>query len=82
MFFMKLDTLEQVNALVNICTKYKDQTDVDVLYGRYILDGCSALGVTSLVGKIIKIRLNTEDKVLLTYFFRDLEEIGGYKIEG
>lgn len=81
MFFIKLDTLEQVNSLVNICTRYKDQTDVDVLYGRYVLDGCSVLGVSSLVGKIIKVKPNTEDKILLTYFLKDLEEIGGYKIE-
>lgn len=82
MFFIKLDTLEQVNAFVNICTKYKDQTDVDVLYGRYILDGCSVLGVSSLIGKIVKIKPSSDDNVLLTYFYRDLEEIGGYKIEG
>ena len=78
MIFIKLDNLETVNKLVNICTKYKEHTYIDVIYGRYTLDGCSVLGVASLIGNIVKIKPNTDDVLLLEYLCRDLEEIGAW----
>ena len=48
MVFVTLDSLEVVNALVKVCEKYKD-IDTDVLHGRYIVNGRSVLGVSSLL---------------------------------
>ena len=76
MVFLNLDTLDKANKLVKICEKY--DIDFDVLYGRYIIDGKSVLGVTSLIGHIIKIIPNTNDILLLEYIIKDLEEIGAW----
>ena len=78
MIFIKLDSLETVNKFVNICTRYKEKTYVDVVYGRYTLDGCSVLGVSSLIGNIVKIIPSTDDALLLGYLRKDLEEIGAW----
>jgi hypothetical protein len=78
MIFIKLDNLETVNKLVNVCTRYKEEAYIDVIYGRYILDACSVLGVSSLMGNIVKIKPNTNDTLLLEYLRRDLEEIGAW----
>lgn len=80
MIFLKLETLDQVNYLTNVCETYKDKMDVDISHGRYIVDGRSVLGVTSMLGNIIKIIPRTEDELLINYFYKDLEEIGVYKI--
>ena len=76
MIFLNLETLDKANKLVKICEKY--DIDFDVLYGRYIIDGKSVLGVTSLIGHIIKIVPNTNDILLLEYIIKDLEEIGAW----
>ena len=67
-----------LNKFVNICTRYKEKTYVDVVYGRYTLDGCSVLGVSSLIGNIVKIIPSTDDALLLGYLRKDLEEIGAW----
>lgn len=43
MLFLKLNALDDANKHCNICNKYKDKMDVDIKYGRYIVDGCSVL---------------------------------------
>ena len=37
MLFLKLNALDDVNKLCNICNKYKDKMDVDIKYGRYLV---------------------------------------------
>lgn len=81
MLFLKLNVPEDVNKFCNICTKYKDKMDVDVKYGRYVIDGCSVLAVSSLIGKLMKICPRTDDELLLTYFVKDVEDMGGYTIK-
>lgn len=80
MIFMELNTLGNVNDICNVCNKYKDKIDVDIEYGRYIIDGCSILAVSSLLGKTIKICPITEDNLLKTYFTNDIKKIGGYEM--
>ena len=81
MIFIKLDTLETVNKLVNVCSKYKDRTYIDIVYGRYTVDGCSVLGVASLLRNIVKIKPSTDDQDILDAFTKDVDEIGGWSVE-
>jgi hypothetical protein len=78
MIYIKLDTLEVANKLVKICEQYKTHVDIDVILGKYVVDGCSFLGVISLLDNIVKIVPNTNDSLLLGYFTRDIQEIGAW----
>lgn len=80
MIFIELKDLETVNSFCKICDRYHDKMDIDVKYGRYIIDGCSVLAVTSLTGKTVKVIPNTGDALLKEYFFKNIEEIGAYKV--
>ena len=77
MVLYNLDTLEKVNKLTKVCDRY--EIDIDVLCGRYIINGRSVLGVSSLIGNIVKIQPVTDDKLLKAYVIRDLKEIGAYE---
>lgn len=76
MIFLNLDTLDKASKLVKTCENY--DVDFDVLYGRYTIDGKSVLGVSSLIGHIIKIVPNTNDSLLMNYIIKDLENIGAW----
>lgn len=78
MVLINLDCLETASKLVSVCEKYKDQMDMDVIYGRYIIDACSILAVTSLVGNIVKVQANTSDNSLLDSLESDIVSIGGW----
>ena len=45
-----LRNMEDVEALVAYCKRFKDYGDIDIRYERYTVDGCSYLGVASLTG--------------------------------
>lgn len=79
MILINLDSLDIVTQLTRVCEKY--EADTDVIYGRYVVNGKSVLGVSSLIGKIVKIEPNTNDKLLLSYITRDLKEIGAWTEE-
>lgn len=51
---------KSAKKLVNICEKYED-SDIDVIYGRQIIDGKSILGVMSLMGRMVTIKINNEE---------------------
>lgn len=78
MIFITLDSLDKVNALTKVCEKYND-IDTDVMHGRYIVNGCSVLGVSSLLGNIVKICPNTTDEETMNSIINDLEEIGAWE---
>lgn len=44
---IQLNTIEFVKTFVDICGKYND-CNIDVIQGRYIIDGKSILGIFSL----------------------------------
>jgi len=80
MLFLELKTLDDANNLCKICDRYKNKMNVDVAYGRYIIDGCSILAVSSMIGKIVKICPVSEDNLLVSYFAKDIKSMGGYEI--
>lgn len=47
--------------LVSICEKYED-ADIDVFYGRQIIDGKSILGVISLMGRMVSLKVNSANE--------------------
>ena len=64
MVSIKLENFEDVNKLVNFCHKYS--CDIDVSCGRYVVDGKSVMGVSSLVGNKVNIIIHsvtTEEKI-------------------
>ena len=79
MILINLDSLEKVNNLVKICERY--QADFDIEYGRYVINGKSVLGVSSLLGNIVKVLPDTDDQLMLGYIVRDLKEIGAWLAE-
>ena len=81
MIFIELKDLDTINSFCKICDRYKDKMDIDVNYGRYVIDACSVLGVSSLGGKTVKVVTHTKDALLNEYFFKNIEEIGAYKVD-
>lgn len=55
---------DDAEALVAYCKRFKDNGDIDVRYAHYVVDGCSYLGVLSLVGHEVFVDpfFETEDK--------------------
>lgn len=49
-----IDTIQSAENLVSVCRSFKD--DVDVIYGRQVIDGKSLLGVVSLMGAYGKVK--------------------------
>lgn len=80
MIFIYLDKLETINKLCKVCEDHED-IYIDVVYGRQIIDGCSILGVASLMGKIVTLVAHTDDNEKLTRFAADIFAIGGYEAE-
>ena len=84
MYFIKLDAMETIERLCRICTKYKDDFDIDIEYGRYTVDGCSILGVSSLMGNIVRIHPPSEDRnsntELIKNMYSELKKIGAYEV--
>ena len=77
MVLLNLDSLDKVEKLTKVCERY--DVDVDIIYGRYTINGKSVLGVTSLIGNIVKIIPDTNDNLMLGYITRDLLEIGAWE---
>lgn len=77
---LELKEIEQVNALCNICDKYKNEFDVDISCGRYTVDGNSVLGVLQLLGRTVSITpLVCEDnnRKSVDKFFEEVKVLGG-----
>lgn len=77
--FIHLADIDIVSKFCKICDRYKDKFDIDVIHGRYIVDGSSILGVTSMTGKIVMVDpVNGEEKDVAE-FFKEIKSIGAYK---
>ena len=72
-----LDSLQSAEKLVRLCEKYRDEMelDIDVIYGRQTVDGCSLLGVTSLIGHFVTVNPIGRDKDKIQRFAEELEKI-------
>ena len=72
-----LDSVQSAEKLVRLCEKYRDEMelDIDVIYGRQTVDGCSLLGVTSLIGHFVTIKPVEKDRKKIKSFSEELEKI-------
>lgn len=52
---IELKDIEVFNALCNLCYKYKNEFNVDIVCGSYSVDGNSVLGVLQLLGHTVKV---------------------------
>lgn len=80
MIFINLDTIDVVNNLVKVCDRYND-IYIDIIHGRYTVNGKSILGVCSLMGNIVRIVPDTICEDILDNLTKDLIEIGALVIE-
>lgn len=79
MWKIKLDTVEKCEELVNTCIKYKSKINIDICYGRYLVDGCSILGVMSLIPHEVEVWIPKADKKTTSAFKKDITEVGAWK---
>ena len=70
-----IDSVKSAEKLIRLCEKYHDDMDIDIMHGRTVVDGCSLLGVTSLIGHFVTVRPQTDDKSVLERFSEELEGI-------
>mgnify|MGYP001623996615 FL=1 len=73
MLSFNIDSMKSAKKLIHLCEKYHDRMEVDVIHGRYIIDGCSMLGVHSLLGHTVTLEPQTDDKKLVEQFGKELE---------
>ena len=78
MYFIKLDDLKTVEKLTKLCEKHKDYMETDICFGRYVIDGASVLAVASLIGNIVSIRPMIKEDELISAFYEEFKEIGGW----
>lgn len=74
MISYELDSFSSARYLVECCEKFRKAFETDIIYGRYTVDGCSILGVQSLVGHIVGVEPQTEDKEKIKEFLKCLNE--------
>ena len=79
MWKINLDSVQTCENLRNVCRKYRNKLNIDVYYGRYIVDGCSLLGVVSLVNHTVELWIPKDDEELRNKFIEDIKEIGAYE---
>lgn len=75
MLSFNIDSKESAEKLIRLCEKYRDDTEIDVSYGRQTVDGRSLLGVMSLIGHFVTVKPQTDNKSIVERFSEDLERI-------
>ena len=71
-FKIRINTIENAKDFSNICEKFL--FDVDVYYGRYIVDGRSLLGILSFdLMKPLNVKIHTEDEASIKNFSKRIE---------
>jgi hypothetical protein len=67
--------MENAEKVVDICRNYKRLCEIDISYGRQVVDGCSVLGVMSLVGHTVTLTPLTDDLITKTMIRDALERM-------
>lgn len=71
---IKLNTIEDVNNFVSICSKY-DDAEIDVKQNRQIINGKSILGIFSLnLMEPLKIIIDSENDNSKIAFYGEIEK--------
>lgn len=68
---------EIINSLCGICDICP--FDVDVVCGRYVVDGTSVLGVIGLIDHTVELKPLTTDINAINEFYKKVAPLGAYK---
>lgn len=69
---------DKVNKLCAICEAAP--FDVDIVCGKYVVDGTSAMGVASLIGRTVVVNpVAVDDQHQIFDFYDKLTSIGAYQ---
>ncbi len=66
-----------VNSLCGICGSVP--FDIDVVCGRYVVDGTSILGVMSVLEREVELRPVTDDLDAWEMFYERVKPLGAYR---
>ena len=70
---IKLNSIEKVKKFVNQVSTF--DCDVDIIYGRYVIDGTSIMGIFSLdLTNPVTAMIHTDDYEELKRFFEIMED--------
>lgn len=70
---IKLNTIEKVKDFVNRVSTF--DCDVDIIYGRYVIDGTSIMGIFSLdLTNPVTAMIHTDDYEELKRFYEIMED--------
>lgn len=75
MLSFSLNSKKSAEDLIKLCEKYRDDVEVEVIHGNQIVNGCSLLGVFSLIGNFVGIKADSRDESAVQRFAEELEEI-------
>lgn len=69
---------DKVNKLCAICEAAP--FDVDIICDKYVVDGTSAMGVASLIGRTVTVNpVTVDDECQVFDFYEKLTSIGAYQ---
>ena len=75
MLNFNLNSKKSAEDLIKPCEKYRDDVEVEVIHGNQIVNGCSLLGVFSLIGNLVGIKADSRDESAVQRFAEELERI-------
>ena len=75
MLSFNLNSKKSAEDLIKLCEKYRDDVEVEVIHGNQTVNGCSLLGVFSLIGNFVGINTDSRDGEAVQRFAEELEKI-------
>lgn len=75
MLSFNLNSKKSAEDLIKLCEKYRDDVEVEVIHGNRTVNGCSLLGVFSLIGNFVGINPDSRDERAVQRFAEELEKI-------
>lgn len=75
MLNFNLNSKKSAEDLIKLCEKYRDDVEVEVIHGNQTVNGCSLLGVFSLIGDFVGIKPDSRDERAVQMFAEELERI-------
>ena len=75
MLNFNLNSKKSAEDLIKLCEKYRDDVEVEVIHGNQTVNGCSLLGVFSLIGNFVGIKADSRDEYAVQRFAEELEMI-------
>lgn len=75
MLSFNLNSKKSAEDLIKLCNKYRDDVEVEVIHGNQTVNGCSLLGVFSLIGNFVGIKPDSRDERAVQRFAEELERI-------